>query len=104
MRKSVVLSLATATLLVSAGSAIADVDKFKRYNCSACHATERQLFGPALKAIAEKYANDSGAEARLAKTIQAGGVGVWGQLPMPAQPRVTDEDALILARYVLSIK
>lgn len=40
----------------------------------------------------------------LANKIQSGGVGVWGQAPMPAQAQVSDADAKILAEYILSIK
>jgi cytochrome c len=40
----------------------------------------------------------------LAKKIQAGGTGVWGEDIMPPQPQVSDAEALELANYILSLK
>ena len=60
--------------------------------------------GPPLKDVAAKYTSDSSAATMLAKKIQVGGVGAWGQLPMPAQSQVSDPDSKILAYYILSLK
>ena len=103
MRKVSVL-LAAFGLIFSAGSASADADLFKKSNCMACHAVDKKVFGPSLKDVAAKYADDSNAAAILAKKIQVGGVGVWGQLPMPAQTQVSDADAKLLVEYILSLK
>ena len=43
-------------------------------------------------------------QAKLAVKIQKGGVGVWGQIPMPANPAVTAAEAETLAKWVLSQK
>ncbi len=70
----------------------------------ACHANDRKLVGPSYKDVAAKYASDKDAAAKLARKIREGGVGVWGQIPMPANPQVTEAEALTLARWVLTIK
>ena len=88
----------------SAGSAFADEDMLKKFNCVACHAIDQKRFGPPLKDVAAKYAGDNTAVAMLAKKIQVGGAGVWGQTPMPAQAQVSDADAKTLAEYILSLK
>lgn len=103
MRKFATL-WAASCLLFSAGSAMADADMLKKFNCMACHAIDQKRFGPPLKDVAAKYDGDNGAVAVLAKKIQVGGTGVWGQLPMPAQPQVSDADAKTLAEYILSLK
>jgi cytochrome c len=103
MRKSVALPI-VAGLMASAGSAFADADLLKKHNCVACHSNERKMVGPAYKDIAAKYKGDSGAAEKLAKKIKAGGAGVWGQLPMPPNPQLSDADALTMAKYVMSIK
>lgn len=103
MRK-IAAVLAASGFLFSAGSAFADADLFKKSNCMACHAVDQKRFGPSLKEVAEKYKGDKTAVATLAKKIQTGGAGVWGQLPMPPQPQVSDADAKTLAEYVLSVK
>jgi cytochrome c len=103
MRKFVALSIA-AGLMASAGAAVASPEMLKKYNCTACHANDKKMVGPSYKDVAAKYASDSGAAAKLATKIKKGGSGVWGPIPMPAHPQVSDADALALAKYVLTIK
>ena len=96
------LAFAALGLLAVGGPALASQDLAKQKNCLACHATDKKLVGPAYKDIAAKYKNDKGAHAQLAKKIREGGVGVWGQIPMPANPQVTEQEAQTLAKWVLS--
>lgn len=103
MRKFFVAVLA-AKLMAVATPALADFDLAKKYNCTACHAVEKKKYGPSFKQVAEKYQGDASAVEVLAKKIQQGGAGVWGKDPMPAQPQVTDADAITIAKYVLSVK
>lgn len=99
--RSVVLAVSMFAL---AGAAQASADLVKKYNCVACHADARKLVGPSYKDVAAKYAKDGGAAEKLAKKIKAGGAGVWGPIPMPAHPQVSDADALTMAKYILTIK
>lgn len=103
MRKVVNLLVASG-FLFSTGFAFADAELFKKSNCMACHAVDQKRFGPPLVEVAAKYKDDKTAVATLAKKIQMGGAGVWGQMPMPPQPQVSDADAKLLAEYVLSVK
>ena len=41
---------------------------------------------------------------KLARKVREGSVGVWGQVPMPAQPQVSEAEALTLARWILTRK
>jgi cytochrome c len=101
----ILLSLAGAAgLMAAAGAASADAELLRKHNCVACHSNERKMVGPSYKDIAAKYSGDSKAAATLAKRIRDGGVGVWGQMPMPPHPQLSDAEALTLARYVLAIK
>ena len=93
-----------SSFMFAAGSAFADAELFKKSNCMACHAVDQKRFGPALKDVAAKYNGDATAMDKLAKKIKAGGAGVWGQIPMPPQPQVSDENAMKLAEYILAIK
>lgn len=92
------------SMFTALGSAIASPEMVRKYNCTACHAEDKKKYGPTYQQVALKYADEAGAAEKLAKKIQSGGAGVWGKTPMPAQPRVTDEDALTIARYILSVK
>jgi cytochrome c len=70
----------------------------------ACHAVDKKLVGPAYKDVATKYAGDKTAADKLAEKIQKGGSGVWGPVPMPANPQVNAAEAKQLAQWVLGQK
>jgi cytochrome c len=93
-----------AALSVVSGAALASADLAKAKNCMACHALDKKLVGPSYKDVAAKYASDKDAAARLAKKIREGGTGVWGQVPMPANPQVSEAEALTLAKWVMTVK
>lgn len=86
-----------------AAPALADQALAQKKNCMACHAVEKKVVGPAYKDVAKKYASQN-AEAKLATKIKQGGSGVWGAIPMPANPQVSDAEAKQLAAWVLSLK
>ena len=76
---------------------------FKSKPCVACHTVDNKMVGPSLKEVAAKNAGVEGAAETLALHIKNGSAGVWGPIPMPANP-VTEEEATILAEWVLSLK
>lgn len=98
------LFVAALGLTFASGTAFANAELAKAKNCLACHATDKKLVGPSYKDIAAKYAKDKDATAKLAKKIREGGVGVWGQVPMPANPQVSEAEAQTLAKWVMTIK
>ena len=73
-------------------------------NCMACHAVDKKLVGPAYKDVAAKYAGQNGAAAKLADKVVKGGSGVWGPVPMPANPQVSAAEAKTLVTWILSQK
>jgi len=104
--KQLVWAAAAAIWLSANGAALAaDAQKLlKEKNCLACHTLDKKLVGPAYKDVAAKYAGQKDAAAKLAAKIQKGGTGVWGQIPMPANPQVNAEEATTLANWILSLK
>ena len=76
---------------------------FKSKACAACHSIDVKMVGPAFKEVAAKYAGQEGAADLLAGHIKNGSQGVWGPIPMPPNA-VTEEEAKILAEWVLSQK
>ena len=70
-----------------------------KYSCTACHAVDAKLVGPSFKDVAKKYADRADAVAYLSGKIRSGGVGVWGQVPMPAQS-LSDADAAVIAQWL----
>jgi len=93
-----------ASLAVLSAPALADEALAKSKNCLACHAVDKKLVGPSYKDIAKKYAGDAKAVDMLATKIQKGGAGVWGAIPMPANPQVNDAEAKKLAAWILGQK
>ena len=69
-----------------------------------CHALDRKLVGPAFKDVAAKYAGDKTATDKLVVKVMQGGVGVWGSVPMSANPQVTEDEAKQLVTWVLAQK
>jgi cytochrome c len=102
MKKSLIV--ATLGLSMLSGAALANADLAKAKNCLACHAPDKKVVGPSYKEVAAKYAADKDAVAKLAKKIREGGVGNWGQIPMPANPQVSDAEAQTLAKWVMATK
>jgi cytochrome c len=84
--------------------AVANQDLAQKKNCMACHAVDKKLVGPSYKDVAAKYAGQKDAADKLAVKIIKGGVGVWGQVPMPANPTVTPAEAQQLVSWILSVK
>ena len=93
-----------ASTLIVAAPAIADEALAKANNCMACHAVDKKLVGPAYKDVAKKHGNDASKADMLAAKIIKGGSGVYGAIPMPANPKVSEADATKLATWVLSLK
>lgn len=82
-----------------------EAEKLAQQNaCTACHGIDNKIVGPAYKDVAAKYADDSEALSKLKNSIKNGGVGKWGQVPMPAQAQLTDEQITILAEWILGLK
>ena len=77
-------------------------DLLKRQACTACHAVDNRIVGPGFAEIAAKHGARTDAQAYLTEKIKVGGVGVWGQVPMPPQPGLKDEEARVLAKWILS--
>ena len=68
----------------------------QKHSCTACHAMDRKLVGPGFQEIAKRH---SGKADYLAGKIKAGGTGVWGTLPMPAQA-LNESDAKVIAAWI----
>ena len=76
-------------------------DAFKlaqKHTCTACHGLTSKILGPSFTDIHKKYGANSAAT--LAAKIKAGGSGVWGSVPMPAQAQVPDADIRAIADWL----
>ncbi len=71
----------------------------RKHNCLSCHGLDSKIVGPALRDVARKVAARADAAAYLAQKIRAGGSGVWGPIPMPAQA-LPDADIRAIAQWL----
>lgn len=101
---------AAAALTLGAGQAFAAEmpPLAQKSGCTACHAIDKKVVGPAWADVAAKYKGDSGAKAQLVNKVKTGGKGNWtevtGGVPMPPySPRVSDADIEKLVDFVLSL-
>lgn len=83
---------------------IKGLEKVKGSDCTSCHMVERKIVGPSYADVAAKYETTEENITMLAQKVIAGGVGVWGEVPMPAHPGLSEEDAKDMIRYVLLLK
>jgi cytochrome c len=102
--RNIVGFLVCVGLSSSISLAYADQDLLQKKNCYACHGIDKRKYGPKLVEVAAKYADVKDAEKKIAKKIRAGGTGVWGADVMPPQPQVSQAEALVLSKYILSLK
>lgn len=107
--KSLLLAImATSSMLVatqaSAVDAAAAQSLAQKSGCLACHTIDKKVLGPAYKDVAAKYKGDKTAEAKLIAKVKAGGSGVWGPMPMPANsPQVKDADIKTIVQWILTL-
>lgn len=102
--KKLMAAAVAAVALGAAGSAFAEDEMAlaQASGCMACHSVEAKIVGPAYKDVAAKYKGDAGAAAMLEKKVKEGGSGTWGDIPMPPNAAVSDENIKKLVAWILA--
>ena len=101
--KKTALAALLASAFVAPAMTSANEELARNKNCLACHKVDAKLVGPAFQEIAAKYKGDAAAADTLATKIKEGGVGAWGQIPMPPNPQVSDDEAKTLVEWIMSL-
>lgn len=108
MQKSVAAAVAVLAVVFAQGAMAADPPAGEalaaRNGCLACHTVDKKVIGPGFKEIAAKYRSDKGAAANLTQKVKQGGKGVWGDMLMPPNTHVKDEDIKVMVAWILSLK
>ena len=107
MKKFAVLVAVALTPVAFVNVAHADAALATAKGCTACHQVEKKVIGPAYNAVAACYASKDAKKAAankagLIKHVKEGGAGVWGPIPMPAHPQVSNDDVTKIVDWVLS--
>lgn len=100
------LLAAAALSLIAVGGAQADEAMATKSGCMACHQLETKVVGPAYKEVAAKYKGDAAAVDTLTAKVIAGGVGNWGQVPMPpkgGRMDVSDDDIRAVVEWIMTL-
>jgi cytochrome c551/c552 len=123
--KSIIVSMIAAAGLVMAGSVMAEdmPELAKKSGCTACHAVDKKVVGPAWADVGKAYntthktstgkdteeiikaAGFKNAEDWLVSKVSKGGAGNWGTAAMIANaPKVSEADIRTLVKFELSHK
>ena len=73
-------------------------------DCIGCHNKENKIIGPSYLEVAAKYPSTDENITLLAGKIIKGGKGVWGPVPMTPHPKISEDDAKTMVKYILSLK
>ena len=79
------------------------VKLMSKSDCYNCHNWKQLAIGPKFADIAERYQRDKDAEAKLTMKVIAGGGGVWGEIPMPPHPLMSENDAREMVKAILAM-
>jgi sulfite dehydrogenase len=69
--------------------------------CLGCHQVDQPGVGPSFREVARRYAGTADAPAMIATQIRRGGTGRWGDVPMPGNTTLADDDVRAIAAWVL---
>lgn len=72
-------------------------------DCRSCHLDDRKSVGPSYQEVASRYKANPSIYPDIARKIIQGGTGVWGEHAMSAHPQLSEEDALLMVKYIMSM-
>jgi cytochrome c len=74
-------------------------------DCTACHAIDKQVLGPAYTEVAKKYEPTAANIDSLSVKIIKGGNGVWQNVQiMTPHPFLSMDSARAMVKYILSLR
>ncbi len=109
MKIRFVIAVAISAMGMSAGVWALDAkeanDIMAKAACTACHQPDKKVLGPSYKDVAAKYKGNAKAADLLAQKVRTGGMGVWGPIPMPPNPKekISDDDLKKLVGWILTL-
>jgi len=87
---------------VSPPPATEPMEILRRANCLACHGVSGNSSLPSFETIAAHYRGSPPAPGVLEQKIRLGGAGVFGSIPMPPNPQISDAQIDIVVPWILS--
>ena len=68
--------------------------------CTACHGINSKIVGPGFNEVLAKHQGKADLVPYLVGKIQSGGSGLYGAVPMPPQPQISEADARTIAEWI----
>lgn len=103
--KSIIASMIAAAGLMVVGSAFAvDMPAEGKAKCSACHAVDKKVVGPAFMDVSAKYKGDKDAVSKIIASITKGGSFGYklGTMP-PKGLGATDAEIKTMATFIAGL-
>jgi len=92
---------AQATMLASIPHMRKPEDLAREANCMACHAVDAKMVGPSFREVGAKYRGRPGVAEMLTGRVKNGTSGAWGDVPMPANAAIADDDIRVIVNWIL---
>ena len=70
--------------------------------CFSCHALSDKLIGPSFDQLSKKYRATEGIVKNLVEKIAKGTSGAWGNIPMPSNTDLKNEELEIIVKWILN--
>ena len=70
-------------------------------NCFNCHGIDSKVIGPTFTEINKKYKPTASNIALLSKRIREGSTGIWGKVPMPTHPEITNAQIQNMVKWIM---
>lgn len=96
-----IVAMAEATMLETVPHQRKPGDLAREANCMACHAVATRMVGPSFDDVGEKYRGRPGAAELLVGRVKNGTSGVWGDVPMPPNAAIADDDIRVIVNWIL---
>ena len=96
-----VVAMAEATMLATVPHQRRPEDLAREANCMACHAVDAKMVGPSFVEVGAKYRGRPGADELLVGRVKNGTSGVWGDVPMPPNAAIADDDIRVIVNWIL---
>lgn len=95
-------AIAAATMLATVPHARKPEDLAREANCMACHAADGRMVGPSFREVGAKYRKQPGAAELLVGRVKNGTRGTWGDVPMPPNAAIADDDIRVIVNWILA--
>lgn len=103
--KTAFVSMVAAGMMFAGSAMAVDMPPEGKAKCSACHAVDKKIIGPAWMEVSKKYKGDTEAASKIAANVTKGGKFGWNMgVLMPARGLgANDAEIQKLATFIVGL-